>query len=266
MLKELVVDEGPFQTSGLNRLLEVYRDEQEWEQGLGVLELLSGSRFGKTYEEWAPTRAHFCCELAERAINLKDYDSARRWLKQALNYDRHSVRASLLLGRLEITAGNSQRGVQQLQKIADQNPDYLSEALPYLLEGYSKLNNLKKYLAFLMESYKKYSSPILVSALTDVIALEKGDRAAVEFIAREVRDHPSGIGLHKLLDYYLSFSRGTTQEHLGALQVVMRRVISQSPHYQCQKCGFRGQELHWLCPSCKQWGVIKPVKNVGEEV
>jgi lipopolysaccharide biosynthesis regulator YciM len=264
LLLTLVKSHGPFQVSGLMRLLEVYRDEKEWENGLAVLQNLSGSRFGKSYEQWAPVRAHFCCELAEQAIIKIRYEEARHWLKQALGYDKQSARASLLLGRLDIAAGNAQRGIQQLQKIAEQNPDYFSEALPYLVEGYRQLGELKKYRLFLESIHRQYPSAIVSAALTDIIAQQEGERAAAEFIAREVRDNPSGMGLHKLLDYYLSFADDKTREHLSALQTVMQKVIARSPHYQCRQCGFKGQKLHWLCPSCKQWGSIKPIKDIGE--
>ena len=264
LLKTLVKEGGDFQLLGLQRLLEVYQDEKEWEQGLKILQLLSGSRFSKSYEQWAAIRAHFCCELAETAIGTVNHSAARQWLKQALIYDKQSVRASLLLGRLDIAMGNTQRGVQQLRKIAEQNLDYLPEALPYLLEGYRELGDLKKYSLFLAEAYQQNASSVVMAELTDMIAKQEGERAAVEFIAQEVKVNPSGMGLHKLLDYYLRFADGKTQEHLSALKLVMERVISRCPSYQCQSCGFKGQRLHWLCPSCKQWGVVKPVKNIGD--
>lgn len=265
LLVTLIEEDGPFQQQALVLLLEVYRDEKEWEDGLGVLQRLSGSRFSKTYDKWAATRGHFCCELAEKAIIASQFDAARRWLKQALAYYKQSARASLLLGRLEIASGNLDRGIQQLQRIVEQNPDYVSEALPYLADGYKRADQLGKYRTFLNETYQRYHSPIIVAALTDVIALQEGEAKAAEFIAKEVRDHPSGVGLHKLLDYYLAFADPKTKEHLAALQTVMQRVIVRSPQYQCGKCGFKGQKLHWLCPSCKQWGTVKPIQFVGEE-
>jgi lipopolysaccharide biosynthesis regulator YciM len=265
LLVTLIKEEGPFQQQALVLLLGVYRDEKEWENGLAVLQRLSGSRFSKCYEKWAATRAHFCCELAENAIIESQFDTARRWLKQALAYYKQSARASLLLGRLEIASGNLNRGIQQLQRIVEQNPDYVSEALPYLADGYRRVGQLDKYRAFLNETYQHLHNPIIVAALTDVIALQDGEAKAAEFIAKEVRDHPSGVGLHKLLDYYLAFADPKTKEHLASLQTVMQRVILRSPQYQCGKCGFKGQKLHWLCPSCKQWGMVKPIQFVGED-
>jgi len=265
LLVTLIKEEGPFQQLGLVLLLEVYRDEKEWEDGLAILHTLSGSRFSKNYDKWASTRAHFCCELAEKGIINSEFDATRRWLKQALGYDKQNARASLLLGRLEIAAGKTEKGIQQLQRIVEQSPDYVSEALPYLADGYKKLKQLNKYRVFLSETNQKFDNPILVAELTDVIAIQDGDAAAAEFIAMEVREHPSGVGLYKLLDYYLSFADQKTKNHLSALQTVMGRVIQRSPQYQCRQCGFKGQKLHWLCPSCKQWGKIKPIQFIGED-
>lgn len=264
LLKELVKVEGPFQIDGLKQLLEVYRDEKEWQSGLEVLQLLSGSRLSKSYDQWLFIRAHFCCELAEEAIAVKDFNAARQWLKQGLQYDKSSVRAIIASGQLEIMLGNYQRGIQYLKKIVEQGPDYLAEVIPYLAEGYHKLSQFKKYRRFLQEIYRHQSSPVLALALTDAIAQEDGGMAAAEFIAKEVRDNPSGMGLLKLLDYYLSFADAKSREHLMALKVVVERIIRRSSYYQCNHCGFKGQKLHWLCPSCKQWGQVKPLKYVGD--
>ena len=169
-----------------------------------------------------------------------------------------------MLGRLEIAAGNVNRGIQQLQKIAEQTPEYLPEALPYLADGYKRLQNLSSYFTFLQRSYKASPEPIVVAELVDVIALQQGELAAAHFIAQESRQHPSNIAFDKLLDYSAVLSNTCGQEHLRALQQFIKQTIAKSHHYQCRQCGFKGQKLHWLCPSCKQWGTIKPIKRPGE--
>jgi lipopolysaccharide biosynthesis regulator YciM len=262
LLKELVEDEGPFQIPGLKGLLEVYQDEKEWEEGLTVLQSLSGSRFGKYFEKWAPIRAHFCCELAEKAVINNQLDKARYWLKQALSFEKQSARANLLLGRLEIASGNVNKGLQQLQKVAEQTPEYLSEALPYLSSGYKQLDQIKKYRTFLTNAHKNKPNQLLVIALADVIANMEGEKAAADFIAKEVSENPSEMGLHKLIEYYLHFADQKNQEHILALQKVVKHIIKQTPQYQCHHCGFKGQKLHWLCPSCKHWGTMDTVKTL----
>jgi lipopolysaccharide biosynthesis regulator YciM len=264
LLTTLTQEEGAFQTKGLIRLLGVYRDEREWQEGLQVLQKLSGSRFSKTYDRWAPIRGHFCCELAEQEIIKQCYEDARQWLKQALSYDKNSPRANLLLGRLEIAAGNTNRGIQQLQKIAEQTPEYLSEALPYIADGYRQIGGLSTYHHFLKNSYKASPEPIIVAELVDIIALQEGEDAAAEFITSEVTKNPSNIAFDKLLDYSSTLTNVKNNEYLKSLQQFIKKGIANSYQYQCHKCGFKGQKLHWLCPSCKHWGNVKPIKRLGE--
>lgn len=266
LLLDLIKEEGEFQRLGQVLLLEVYRDEKEWEQGLKILQQLAGSRFSKSYEQWAPIRAHFCCELAEFAIESKKFNDSRSWLKQAISYDKHCARAIILLGRLDISIGKIVHGVQQLQKIIEQSPEYLSEALPYISEGYKKLDDMPKYRSFLNSASSKLDHPVIIAELTDVIASIEGNLAAAEFIAAEVKAKPSGMGLNKLLDYYLTLADDKTKANLAPLKTVMQRTLLKSPHYQCKQCGFKGQKLHWLCPSCKQWGTVMPILHIGEEL
>ena len=258
LLNDLVSQEGRYKVQGLQRLLEIYRDEKEWQLGLGVLQKLSGSRLSRNYEEWVFIRTHFCCELAEESIFGSDYLVARQWLKQALGYDKQSMRAGLLLGRLEVAAGNLPKGRTQLKKVAVQHVEYIAEILPYLSAVYNELDDLEGYPAFLSLLYAKVPDVSISIALAELISKTKGRLEAAKYISGEVIKHPSAPGLYELLGYYLEFSQGATKEYLLSLESVMTAVISNQPFYQCRHCGFKAKKLHWLCPSCKKWETIKP--------
>ncbi len=266
LLVELVSREGLYRVAGLQCLLEVYRDEKEWLKGLEVLQKLSGSRLSRTYEKWAPIRAHFCCELAEIDFEAKRYENARHWLKQALSYERQSIRAALLLGKLEIAVGDNAKGIIQLERLLASHTDYAAEIIPLLTTAYQVIGNTQKYKAFLLNLHQREHDVVVLLALADLIAQQESDLVAAEYVANEIIKHPSGVGLHKLLDYYLAFAEGKTFQYLSSLKVVMERVIAKSAYYQCQQCGFKGQSLHWLCPSCKSWGGLKSKRTVADEV
>ena len=260
LLKELVENDGHYRINGLIHLLEVYRDEHEWQYGLDVISKLSGSRFSKQYEKWAPIRAHFCCELAEASIVSSGADNskylfARKWLKKALSYDKQSVRASLLLGKLEIDAGYYSQGINQLQKISHQNPNYFSEALPSLLSGYKHLNDMRGYREFLWALNGRYPSNSSLLAIADLINEKEGEHAAAEFMAKEIKKNPSIIGLDRLLHFYIACTEGKVCDYFQLIKTVISRVVEQKERYICRYCGFKGKELHWLCPSCKQWRI-----------
>lgn len=257
LLKKLVAHDGEYKIEGLKRLLELYRDEKEWNEGLNILQQLAGSRLSRSYEDWALKRAHFCCELAEQEIIAGNYSSSRQWLKQALGYDKQNIRAGLLLGRLEIAVGEVLKGVNQLQKVALQNIDYAAEVIPYLSDAYQQQGNIESYRSFLSKLYNETFDPSVLLVQADLITESQGELAAAEYVAAEVMKRPSSSGLYKLLEYYLAFSEGKTRDYLYSLRSVMKEIIANESQYQCRNCGFTGKQLHWLCPSCKTWGEIK---------
>ena len=261
LLTDLVSQDGSYKLQSLKRLLEIYRDEKEWQLGLGILQKLSGSRLSRHYDEWVSVRAHFCCELAEEKVIQLDYLAARQWLKQALSYDKRSMRAGLLMGRLEIAVGDFSKGLVQLKKVASQHMEYMAEIIPCLSAAYEGLDDTEGYRAFLLHLYALSPDPLIAIELADIIAKTESQLAAAKYISTEVVKHPSAAGLYQLLGYYLDFSQGETKEYLESLESVMTTVISNHVSYQCRHCGFKAKKLHWLCPSCKKWEAIKPLTS-----
>ena len=258
LLKELAVNDEHYRTRALNHLLEIYRDEREWQSGLDILDQLSGSRFSKQYEKWAPIKAHFCCELAEESmagsgVGSSNYLISRKWLKKALSYDKQSVRASLSLGKLEIDAGYYKQGMSQLHKVCHQHPDYLGEALTYLLIGYKQMNNMAGYREFLLAINSQYSDDSLSIAIADFVKEEKGHLAATEFIAQYLEENSSVIVLDKFLHFYIECTEGDTRNYLQLIRTAITETVENAAKHVCEYCGFKGRQIHWLCPSCKQW-------------
>jgi lipopolysaccharide biosynthesis regulator YciM len=38
-------------------------------------------------------------------------------------------------------------------------------------------------------------------------------------------------------------------------------LLVRNPSYRCSRCGFGARSHHWQCPSCKEWGTVKPLLN-----
>ncbi len=56
-----------------------------------------------------------------------------------------------------------------------------------------------------------------------------------------------------------------TKESLTMVKGLVEEQIKIRPKYRCVSCGFSGRQIHWLCPSCKKWGVVKPIKGLDGE-
>ncbi len=252
----------------LEHLAEIYRDEGEWEKAIYTVDLLGGRRFSKLPAKWKIVQAHFCCELADEALNRADYLSVRRRLKQALEYDRDSVRASILLGDLEYRLGHFREAIKTLKRIPQQDPDYIPEGLPLLVSCYERagrLGDLKSYLGSLMEEYPSSSLMVLIA---EQVRQLQGESAAVSYMGGQLALRPSLKGVGKFLDFHWrskGYAAGDEGEQGAAIRLLVDTLIESKATYACHRCGFSGNQLHWLCPSCKSWGTIKPLKGVEGE-
>ena len=43
---------------------------------------------------------------------------------------------------------------------------------------------------------------------------------------------------------------------------LVEALVASKPNYLCRHCGFTGNSLHWLCPSCKHWGEVRLIQGV----
>lgn len=265
LFQELVEQSPELRDTCLEGLVEIYRDEKEWEKAITAAEHLVGRRFSKIEPKWRCAQAHFCCELAELALDRNDYLTARRYLKASLGYDRSLVRASLLWGQLEYQLGNSKDALKILKKIPQQDADFLSEALQLFVKCYEQLGDHQGLQKLLLQLQEEHPSNSIILELTERIRQTQGDMAAATYIGIQLKARPSVKGVSKLLDFYLNHSKEKAQENLRLLKELIDQILISKPTYRCGQCGFTGNQLHWLCPSCKSWSTVKAIRGVEGE-
>jgi len=194
-----------------------------------------------------------------------DVPGARRYLQQALGFDRQSVRASLLWGQLELNLGNEREALKALQRIPHQDPELLTESLDLVCTGYERLNDNRGLQRYLEELLAQYPSSSLVIKMAEQIRWARDDYAAADFIAEQLRLRPTIKMLNRLVELHLLHSDGKARENLQLLKQLVDQVLEAKPSYHCRKCGFTGNQLHWSCPSCKSWGTVKAITGVEGE-
>lgn len=121
---------------------------------------------------------------------------------------------------------------------------------------------MQKFLRQLQDSHPSNS---LILELTERISQSQGEMAAASFIGNELKRRPSVKGVSKLLDFYLRHSKEKAQENLKLLKELVDQLIAGKPSYRCNHCGFTGNQLHWLCPSCKSWSTVKAIRGMEGE-
>ncbi|ARN72906.1 lipopolysaccharide assembly protein LapB [Oceanicoccus sagamiensis] len=266
LLHDLIKEAPELKETAMRHLLEIYKDEKEWQQAIDVAEQLLPKR--SLLKAAAPVDktitaalSHYCCELAELSLVKNDYHSARAQLKKALSHDRNCVRASLLIADIEFRTGHYAKAIKSLRKVRDQDPVFIPETIELLRSSFEHLGDDEGFYRYMMESLDIYPSASVLLHLVDDITAKKGVVAAAGFLGQELKKRPSLRGLAKLVEFHIANSSGQSKESLGILQLLIEQLMQSKPQYQCHHCGFSGKRLHWMCPGCKQWGQVKAIRG-----
>ena len=241
----------------LENLIEIYEQEREWDKAISAarrLEAAGGSRA-------AGRMAQYCCELAEAALAGGETVRARQLIKRALSHDRRCVRASLLLGELHRRTGDHRSALRAFQRVAEQDIDFLPEAMKGLEECHRLGGSLAAYARFLRQQLPHYTGATLPLALARVVEELEGPDAAWDAVAEVLRRRPSVAGLGWMVRRVAGTGPGAAERH-AVLVEVAERLGAASPGYVCSRCGFAGRTLHWQCPGCKSWNTVKPDKGL----
>jgi len=132
--------------------------------------------------------------------------------------------------------------------------------LPSLLAGYEQVGDLSGARAFLSEMCEHYRGIAPVLALTRLVERQDGVAAARAYLARQLKDRPSVRGEAALIDLTLAEGADASAT-LHDLKHITDQLLVRNPSYRCTQCGFGARTHHWQCPSCKEWGTIKPLLN-----
>lgn len=240
----------------LKHLIGIYQAERDWEKAIDNAtryEEVTGEAMGKLIGQ-------FESELAERHRGSGEAGLARNAVVRAYQADATSVRAGILEGRIELDAGNSEAAIRAFERAARHDSDYLPEILPSLLACYESVGDLSGARAFLSEMTEHYRGIAPVLALTKLIESQDGVPMARGYLASQLKDRPSVRGEAALIDLTLAEGADPVAT-LHDLKHITDQLLVRNPSYRCTRCGFGARTHHWQCPSCKEWGSVKPLLN-----
>lgn len=235
----------------LQVLVEIYQSEKEWRKAVDLVGRMSVKRlFGVSLRQ---LKAHYCCELAELARDKGDWRSFLALLGEASSYDKAGLRHNWLRVDFELRQRRFAEAVAIIKRqvLADASVlPLLGEVLVQCYVGLGRPVKLRRYLEQLLEGevYAGHGAAFVVALARD-IAVSEGADVAQDFLLWQLREHG---GLSILAEMWSSFDVVGAAESVAVIDEALGRVMS----YRCGACGFSGGELHWLCPSCKQWSTF----------
>ena len=253
-----LIDEEDFQQYALQQLIIIYQSTSEWNNAINAATRLV--KLGKV--NYKIEIAQFYCELAVIAISNNDLDQAYNLLKKSAAADSNCARTSLMLGRVLMSQDKCEQAIECFEKILNQDKAFIGEALPLLKTCYVKLNQPQRFKQFLEICVQQDTGNVAELMLADMFEKDNGLDAAQYYLYRELLKHPNLKGFYRLMDYHVADAeQGKAKESLLLLRNMVGEQIKSVPNYRCQKCGFTVNTLYWLCPGCRSWSTIKPVRD-----
>lgn len=252
LLQSLIDSDSGVTAQALRGLLRIYEQEREWERAIEI-----GQRLARTDPEARGASGHYHCELAEHFLRRNDPDKARRQLEQALQVDPACVRASLILARLDWQQGRGNDAIGHLLQVAEQDPALFPEALPQLLDyaaSSGARERLEEYLHKALEQAGDSRADPLVLALAQVLRERHGIAGGVDFLRQRLARQPSLRIIQRLLEWQ---DEAAASPDAAILRDAVVTLLGNTPAYCCRQCGFQARQLHWQCPACHGWSVLR---------
>ena len=243
-------------------MFKIYQTTKEWDKAIQLAET-SSANYNNT-SDIHPRLSHFHCELAQKELDQDKQSSALKHLQKSVKIDESAVRPWLLLAQHAASHEEYDEANQYLAEVARRDKTYISEAVINMLAIAQKTDSWQQLEVFLNTYWQPCSSSIL--AKTHLIEKKHGQSQATEFLVEQLRKHPTMKGFKTLMDLYISLeAEQLSTSSLTMMTSLVEKQIAMRPKYRCQNCGFSGRKLYWLCPSCKQWGVVTPIKGLDGE-
>ncbi|MDR2874846.1 MAG: lipopolysaccharide assembly protein LapB [Methylobacillus sp.] len=237
----------------LRSLLDIFIRERDWVRAIETaadLEKQSGVSFRREI-------AQFHCELAMEAIAAAGNDAARKHLQQALAINPECVRANLMLGDMQVSAGNRPAAIEIWKRIEQQKPQSLGLAASRLLENHVALEKTGEGLALLKTWMEKYDLPSILGIIYEATLKHEGAAAAAQLARAELTRKPSLNILDRLLQAR-EIEVGSEARDIGLVKKTVTHFLGNTRSYCCGQCGFRARQYYWQCPGCNHWESFPP--------
>ncbi|GAA0910527.1 lipopolysaccharide assembly protein LapB [Luteibacter anthropi] len=247
--------------SALRHLIAIYQHEREWHKAIDHARRMEAM----TGEDESAMIAQFYCELAEQSRLHGARTEARDYVREAFSCQADCVRAHMIAGRLSAEDDDMPAAIASYEAAIAADIAFVPEILPPLLICYSRSQQMDRAEDFLREIMQRYHGISPVLALTRLYEGRDGERTAIDFLTGQLRKRPSVRGLMALIDATMDKVSGEARENYLILRDLTRKLLEGQAMYRCSRCGFGAKAHHWQCPSCKNWGTVRPIHGVANE-
>lgn len=234
-------------------LLQIYQQDRDWEAAIRTAQDMVEEGRGYQFEI-----SQFHCELAWIEFVKNRLGEAKRYALQALEINKKSTRANMILGKIAQKEGRLADALEAYMAIERQNPSYLSMVGEQIYEVCEAQGRAEEGLDILTAYQRTFSELDLVGLIYEKTLALRGESAAMGLTVELVRRRPDLQGIDRLLSMHFAQLNPEWKADVDMMRAVIGRHIRQSHVYRCRRCHFKSQSFFWYCPACNEWETFTP--------
>ncbi|UMR33175.1 lipopolysaccharide assembly protein LapB [Massilia sp. MB5] len=246
-----------YEVQARRALLEIFQREKEWERAIEAAVALQEAGAGNRQKEIS----QFYCELAQDALVRMHPEDAMPLLDKAVQADRSSVRATILVGDVQLAQGDVAGALATWRRVEHQSVPHTALLAQRLMDGYRKLGKAEEGVSLLKSYLEQASSIDLLEVVFKAVIELDGVEAAKQLVVAELRRTPTLLGLDKLLEARMMDAPASVVSELSLVQNLVHSYTTRLARYQCGHCGFKARQFYWHCPGCSRWDSYPPRRS-----
>lgn len=250
-----LLKEPEYRLDAMRSLLKIYCTEKEWNKAIEVANTLE-KQAGENHQV---EMGHFHCELAALEMRAKHFDQAKLELEKALQVDRKSVRALIMLGNLSMLNNDPNAALQYWAQVEKVSPEHLTLVMVQIAQAYEAIGQHDQAMNLINRALEDHCSVETLSIALDLIIKSEGEKAAEKFLKEELERRPTLWAYEKLSE--LRLKANPDDSELELLTGLLKPYVSRPGRYRCSHCGFKAKGFQWLCPGCSSWGSYSPKRE-----
>ncbi len=236
-------------------LLNLYHQTREWDKSVAVF-----TDSVKLEPTMRTIVSNHCCELSVKAEAGKE---KKKWLKKALSYDDHCLRALLLLGDFHLEQSNYGNARKFYLAALESDPEFSAILIDPIEKSFQLDNKDDQFYAFLQEQVSFHHCVSFSLKYSEYLEKYEGYERALDYILQALEREPSIRAFMRLLDLEArSADSQASARQFSRVRHIVRNYLKSKLLFECRTCGFAANQHYWLCPSCHNWATVKPARGL----
>lgn len=258
-----LLDRGERVEDAYGNLLELLESQQDWARATKLATELAANKAVNVDSVLAGSvrsrLAHYACELSAEAASAGYDEQADECLQAALEHHPQSARAHRMCADRALAADCPEEALAHYESVAASRPDLTPEIIDAQFRALEKLDDPKRTRAFIDHLAGRRNPYSVIRRTREEIAKREGADPANRFFKEQIVKRPSLRALRDWARDQLESPRTKEPDKVATVVAMLDGVIEDKPAYQCGQCGFRGNTLHWRCPSCGIWDSVSTI-------